>query len=178
MLPCNLPSGRAPRFPRPPVSGRFNEAREGIFRTAVQGTHPTAIISLFVNFQISSQQNISWKFFNSEANGLCRVLKSHVFDNTRPYSNAFAGKKFGRRLIIESFRAQRVRNHHHAPLLELKRQRAVDRTHQSKLARKCPSPELYGVDRAYDQGLPHRLLTLHSAHRSRSNWAVAPLVDP
>src|SRR6516225_7376510 len=134
MLPSNLPPPPPPPLPRRPVPARPNAPPDAISRTAVQEPHPTAIIAVFVNFQMSSQQNISWKFFNSEANGLCRVLKSHVFDNTRPYSNAFAGKKFGRRLIIESFRAQRVRDHHHAPLLELKWLRAVDRTHQGKLA--------------------------------------------
>lgn len=77
-----------------------------------------AIVSLFVNFQVSRQKNIRWKFFNNESNGLCRVLKSHIFYDTRLYSNVFAGKEFGGRPIIELFGSRFVRDHHRTPCVK------------------------------------------------------------
>ena len=63
-------------------SGHFGEAAERIFCAVIQATNCTAVVSLFVDFQISSQENIGRKLFDSETNGVCRVVKSHIFNNT------------------------------------------------------------------------------------------------
>ena len=82
---------RRVRSERPPiqnqvlgVSGHLGEARQRIISAVIQATNSTAVVSLFVSLQISSQENIGRKLLDSETNGICRVVDPHIFDNTRP----------------------------------------------------------------------------------------------
>jgi hypothetical protein len=64
------------------VSGHFREASERVLRVVIQATNFTAVISLFIYFQIGSKQNFGRKFLDSETNRICRVVKTHIFKNT------------------------------------------------------------------------------------------------